>query len=384
MQNFSALTSIEITKKSCMRFHAIILIIGFFLTAKSISSASTLTGNIQINGRQLLVNGVPFIMKGICYSPVSKGKMYPDGLITLNPTPDDLVTIEHDFQMMHAAGINTIRTYIPMVAPGILTLLAKYQLRTIIPICPSLDCYQNLDTIAQTVELLKNDTSTLLWEIGNEWNFNHFYTYTYGDSSSSTDQNTANLSSQQCLDLIKTVTTLIKQHDTTHPISSNVSCPAVKKVPPSVYPELPDCVDLVGINVYHGLNFGPGFSNWNQLTDKPFYIGETGAVAWNANINAKDEKAQAVGVHALATEIMTHLSAIDSYNILVGGCIFEWCNEWWKQGFPLLHDVGGVRLEKDGPYPANRYDDEWFGILTINRKPRDAYYALQKVFTKRL
>ena len=46
-------------------------------------------------------------MKGVCYSPVKKRMMYLDGLITLNPTSDDLVTIEKDFQMMQQAGINT-------------------------------------------------------------------------------------------------------------------------------------------------------------------------------------------------------------------------------------------------------------------------------------
>ena len=83
---------------------------------------SPLKGNIQIVGRQLQINGQPFIMKGICYSPVRKGATYPEGLITNNPTDDDLAVIEKDFQMMHAAGINTIRTYQPLLDPRILDL----------------------------------------------------------------------------------------------------------------------------------------------------------------------------------------------------------------------------------------------------------------------
>ncbi|MBM3857733.1 MAG: hypothetical protein FJ390_07235, partial [Verrucomicrobia bacterium] len=233
------------------------------LSAVNNSSAPTLlTGNIQLSGRQLLVDGVPFVMKGICYSPIKKGMMYPDGLITLNPTSDDLVTIEKDFQMMQQAGINTIRTYLPITNAAILALLNKYHLRTIVPICPSWDCYQDLDTITKNVELLKNEPSTLMWEIGNEWNINHFYTYNPGTANQ--DQGSNNLSEQQCLDLIQTVASLVKEHDGVHPVSCDIGCPPVRcnaqnngnssGYNDADYQLLPNCVDMVGVNVYYGLN----------------------------------------------------------------------------------------------------------------------------------
>ncbi len=49
-------------------------------------------------------------MNGVCYNPVRKGANEDNGLITLNPTPEDLVIIEKDFKMMQEAGFNTIRT----------------------------------------------------------------------------------------------------------------------------------------------------------------------------------------------------------------------------------------------------------------------------------
>ena len=360
------------------------------LDVVSSKSASTFfTGNIQLSGRQLLVDGVPFVMKGVCYSPVKKGMMFPDGLITLNPTPDDLVTIEKDFQLMQQAGINTIRTYLPITNAAVLALLTKYNLRTIIPICPGYDFYQNLDAIEQNVELLKNEPSTLIWEIGNEWNLNHFYTY--NPRSSGEDQGTSDLSAQQCLDLIQTVANLVRGHDGAHPVSCDISCPSpsliVSSAQPNnssqgesgVYQVIPDCVDMIGVNVYHRLDFGSGFKKWNQLTDKPFYIGETGAVAWNANINAEDDDSQALGDRCAAMNIMNNLSAINSSNILVGGCLFEWCDEWWKSGFPLDHDTTGLTLAT-GPYPGNCYINEWFGILDIDHNPRAAYDAIKSVF----
>ena len=76
---------------------------------------------------------------------------------------------------------------------------------------------------------------------------------------------------------------------------------------------------------------------------------------------------------------MNNLSAINSSNILVGGCLFEWCDEWWKSGFPLDHDTTGLTLAT-GPYPGNCYINEWFGILDIDHNPRAAYDAIKSVF----
>ncbi len=348
------------------------------------------TGNIQISGRQLLVNGVPFVMKGVCYSPVRQGATYPDGLMTLNPTPDDLAVIERDFQMMEQAGINTIRTYLPLTNPAVLALLTKYHLRTIVPICPSLQYYQNLDVIERNVEILKNEPSTLIWEIGNEWNLNHFYTYNINAIGQS--QGASNLSEQQCLDLIQTVANLVRKHDGAHPVSSDISTPAVERIisgrnkngnsrSNSIYQVIPDCVDLIGVNVYHRLNLGPGFNRWNELTNKPFYLGEMGAVAWNTNINAEDDASQAFGDRSLLMKMMRHLSATNSSNVLVGGCIFEWCDEWWCEGLPSEHDALGVTIQGGGgPYPTGCFSNKWFGILDIDHHPRDAYFAIKAIF----
>jgi len=113
---------------------------------------------------------------------------------------------------------------LPITNATILALLTKYNLRTIVPICPSYDCYQNLDAIAQNVELLKNEPSTLMWKIGNEWNLNHFYAYNPRGTSQSQGSN--DLSEQECLDLIQTVANLVREHDHAHPVGCDISCPS--------------------------------------------------------------------------------------------------------------------------------------------------------------
>ncbi len=357
----------------------------FAVAASAISSpdqsTSFLVREIKINKRQLLLNGVPFIMKGICYNPVRKGKTHLNGLLLMNPTSADLATIERDFQMMVAAGINTIRTYRVVTNPAILALLKQYQLRTIVPICANYESSLDTDAIIHNIELLKKEPSTLIWEIGNEWNLNYFYTRNFKTPS---HLNGAELSNQQCLELVQNITNLIRAHDDTHPISTDVIyAPAV------AYSNYPSCVDLYGINAYHGLDFGPNFYQLNQLIgDKPFYIGECGADAWNTppldpngeqGDGVYDEVSQDVAIGCLINLMQQHLSAKDPNHILIGGCIFEWCDEWSDLG---VHTIKGNRGPSDGsgPYPDKVYNDEWFGIVDIDRNPRPAYHTMRRLY----
>ena len=133
--------------------------------------------------------------------------------------------------------------------------------------------------------------------------------------------------------------------------------------------------------MYHGLDFDHRLEQWSTHMTKPLYIAEFGADAFNATINAEDDAAQALGDRSLAMNLMRHLSANNYRNILVGGCIFEWCDEWWCEGLPSEHDALGVTMQAGGgPYPTGCFSNKWFGILDIDHNPRDAYFAIKAVF----
>lgn len=351
--------------------------------------ASPLKGNIKIVGRQLQIDGQPFIMKGICYSPVRKGGIYPDGLITNNPTDDDLTVIEKDFQMMHAAGINTIRTYVPMVDPRILDLLTKYKLRTIVPVLNN-----HLTTFAQvnaTILALKDHPSTLIWEVGNEWNYNFFY--------SQTASNPAGIGLDQSVVLLKNAAQYIRALDATHPISTVIGdLPIDTQFWSSLNFRAIDVgIDLYGINVYAGLTFGDRLDRWVHTSTKPLYISEFGADAYNMNLGptdpltgnlmgAEDDASQAFAVDCLVKQVLSNLSALDSKHVLVGSNLFEWNDEWWKPDNtnPNSHVDTGVPSPGCGPYPDDVFNEKWFGILDIDRNPRAAYYTLQQLYSKLL
>lgn len=375
----------------------LLLLTAFFVMPQhSLAQESQLTGNIQIFKRQLVVNGAPFIMKGVCYSPVPKGCSQDQSLL-IKPvlTEDDLTRITRDFQMMQVAGINTIRTYKPILNPQILTLLNQYQLRTIVPVADSYsDCISDPSLISTIVNRLKNEPSTLIWEIGNEWNYNLFYT---------TD--TANpLTLSQCANFINTVIGQIRTLDTVHPISTDIG-------------EIPDpnsslwqCLasldlDLFGTNIYpNGLtpkldhpftdpSTGNRFKNWCLLSTKPLYLGEFGANAFAGTTQnpgtSENDPQQAAILTSLLDQVFGNLSAENSHKALVGGCVFEWCDEWWKGSNPtptVHYNNSPAILEATDPSRVlsentDALNEQWWGIVSVDGIPRPAYNAVRNFYT---
>ena len=166
------------------------------------------------------------------------------------------------------------------------------------------------------------------------------------------------------------VAAAIKRIDTSHPITT-------------VYGELPSVdtinsmpnIDIWGINSYRGITFGDLFSQWSNRSQKPMFIAEYGADSFNANINREDQQAQADATHALTLEILNNASNGNT----LGGTIFEWSDEWWKAGNPNSHDTGGI-APGGGPYPDMTFNEEWWGLVTVDRQPKQAYYTLQNLY----
>ncbi len=312
--------------------------------------------------RQLLVNGQPFIMRAVCWNPVRLGEAHPQGLMFRNPGPKDLENIEQDFRMMKAMGANTIRTYEAVLDDRVLDLVRKYQLHMIVPV---FNYYATpMSEVVARVQKLKDHPGTLFWEIGNEWNYNQFYSV--GTSNP--------LGLERSKSLIKDVINTVRTVDSRLPIAT-------------VYGELPSRelitelsgIDIWGLNVYSGLNFGTRFQTWSTLTQKPMYLAEYGADAINQTV--LDEASQAKAVIALSQEIEANASVRSLNKVSLGGAVFEWNDEWWKdgKGTPDRQDIGGI-APGSGPYPDMTFNEEWWGLVTIDRKPRAVYNELKKLW----
>ena len=78
-------------------------LIVIFLVSMTIILTPISAQNVEISGKQLLVDNQPYFMKGICYHPVPKGE-----------TTRNFNNIDQDLKLMSQAGINTIRVYAPI------------------------------------------------------------------------------------------------------------------------------------------------------------------------------------------------------------------------------------------------------------------------------
>ena len=67
---------------------------------------------------------------------------------------------------------------------------------------------------------------------------------------------------------------------------------------------------------------------------------------------------------------------------MIGGCIFELADEWWKASgagtSSSQHDVGG--FVNTGVYLDGTANEEWWGIVTVDRKTRKVYDALRTLY----
>jgi len=295
--------------------------------------------------RQIIVNGAPLHMKGVNWNPVRKGGSHPADL-------DFSGFVVQDAQLMANAGINVVRTYDAITDTAVLDTLWShgiYVISTVYGYGGSA-----ISTIAPKIAPVKNHPAILMWAVGNEWNYNGLY---------------VNLNYNDARAKIREAVREVKLLDSNHPVTT-------------IYGELPSSdtisflsdVDVWGVNVYRGIGFGDLFQKWAALSGLPMYLGEYGADAYDARFDTPNYDAQEEATRALTDEIISN-SAVTG-GVCVGGMIFEFADEWYKDstGDPWVHDTGGV-APGGGPHPDQTFNEEWWGLLDIDRLPRSAWEA---------
>lgn len=318
---------------------------------------------VSLQQGYLTIDGVAFDIKGICWNPIPKGQTHPEGLAFLIDSPAyDLDFIERDLKLIADAGFNTLRPYRAITDPKTLDLIESYGLKVIVPI---FNYYAISDEqVRASVLALKDNPTTLFWEIGNEWNYNNLYNPEWNF--------------EQSLSRIQEVISLARSIDEKIPIAINYG-----EVPTKEVEQRLD-VDLWGLNIYQSDDFGYAFEQWKETSDKPMYIGEYGADAIdNRNGDGRyAEKDQAYAVAKLTEQIVSQYASTGG-GVTLGGALFELSDEWWKDstGLPTEHDIGGI-APGGGPYPDLEFNEEWWGIVDIDRNPRPAYHSIKAIYTR--
>lgn len=378
-------------------------------------------GTVQLvqyeNGHwQLMVQGKPYVIKGMTYAPTKVGQSPDKGTLKFwmdedtdnngrldgpydawvdknrnNQQDADEPTVG-DFQLMKEMGVNTLRIYYQPFKPkkevmramfekfGIRVamgnFLGKYTLGSGATWLEGTD-YTNpihqknmMASILEMVTEYKDEPYILLWILGNENN--------YGVSSN------ADKNPEAYYKFVNEVAKMIKTVDPNHPVAICNGDTLFLDIFARYAPD----VDIYAGNVYRG-DYGFG-SFWEQVFDatgKAAFITEYGAPAYAAHSTMEEaEQAQADYHRGNWEDIADNLAGRkDGVGNALGGFIFEWLDEWWKNYEPFRHDR---KSDAIGPFPGGFYYEEWFGMAgqgngthsPFLRQLRKVYFTYQEMW----
>jgi len=309
------------------------------------------SNKVNVSGRQILVNETPYFIKGICYHPVPTGS-----------DQRDFSNLTADLALMIEAGINTIRVYEPIDDEAVLNEIDAAGIKLIIGF--GYNQGGNYDILSGTfvdyVKAYKNHNAILFWELGNEYNYHP--EWFEGDL-------------QNWYSALNDAANLIHSIDDAHPVAT-----AHGELPDSLaYNSCPN-IDIWGLNVYRWDNPERIFAEWSAISSKPIYLSEAGADSYMTIANDKydqgeNEKAQADAVKNILDIIY------ENTNIGSGVTLFSFTDGWWKAGENNLQNPGGWAPNSSGvPYDGTPNEEYW-GIVDIDRNKKEAFDIVKQKFT---
>ena len=305
---------------------------------------------VEIENKKLNVNGTEYFIKGICYDPVPIGK-----------TKRNFDTIDKDLLLMQEAGINTIRVYSPIDDLGILNKIDEAGIKVITSFGYNQNGYYDIlnGTYIDYINKYKDHNAMLLWELGNEYNYHPEW---------------FNMNIDNWYLAMNNAAKKIKQIDKNHPVST-----AHGEIPNRKAREMGKNIDLWGINVYRWDNPTSLIEEWEKVSDLPMYFSETGSDSYMTKDNngfkkGINEDAQAMANHNIISNVFKLKDK------LTGIVIFQFVDGLWKAGNPEKQDIGGWAPDSTGvPYDGSPNEEFW-GIVDINRNKKKTFDVIKEFF----
>ena len=381
---------------------------------------------------QLRVDGKPFLVKAVAYSPTpicetpdrgynldswmttdlnKNGKIdgaydsWVDKNRNNKQDPDEAAV--GDFRLLKEMGVNTVRLYHHALNKELLRALYKeYGIRVIMgdllgmyAVGSGAEWYRGTDYtdpvqqekmkagVRAMVEEYKDEPYVLMWMLGNETNYGQV-----GDPSKE-KVGTGSQASTQPEALYKfanEVARMIKSMDSQHLVGfSNGDVVTI-----DLLSQHSDAIDIFGTNVYRGA-FGMGRSLWEDardFLDKPVLITEYGCPAYYSGKDLEFGEQKQLEYHQGNWEDIVRNSAGSGFGNAIGGVIFEFIDEWWKAGpppqfNPLAQETVG-QFQAD--FPDGWMHEEWLGVVSqgdgshspFMRQLRKSYEYYKKVWNE--
>jgi hypothetical protein len=333
---------------------------------------------VQTQGRELLVNGEPFVVEGVGYSPISIGENWQGAW------RDRADRYQVDFPLMAAGGANAVRLYAPVLSKNMLDeawanglfVIPTFNVNTVQLTCAAGRAFE-IDRFLEVVNKWKDHPAILFWLVGNEVNAN---------------LGGANL----CTDFFPQLDAFAAAAHAAeganyHPVGTamNDGSMLADVCDPGCSDDLtlPN-VDLWGAQVYRGCNFGNLYTQYAAKAncDRPLIVTESGLDAWvgDGTTGSEDQAFQASCIADLIDDGRDNLAITSASGVSAGQILFSWTDEWWKADGDLGCGTGWENHDGCAPYqnpslPDPNLNEEYWGLVALNgadpndRTPRQAY-----------
>ncbi|MBU1133717.1 MAG: hypothetical protein KJ569_02245 [Candidatus Omnitrophica bacterium] len=311
---------------------------------------------VKIKNGWFYVNGEKFFIKGINYEGYRPGE---------SPHDQDKVNlklVDNDFKLIKEAGFNTIRTAGGLTTQ-IMTLAKKHNLMVMHGIWFDKDIdYTDPEKINYACEMLRNELS---WAK----NFDNVLCFLL--------MNEPAMERVRDAEKIGVENFLKKIRDVVKEIAPDKAV-SIANWPPLAFIDH-SFWDVVCFNVYmfspvtitHSLGYC-GYIEWLKekvAKDKPLVITEFGLSVSPKPMGESILGHYGYGGNTLKEQKEGNIKMYDNFIQAgaVGGCVFNWKDEWWMEGNKSKHD---------------NHPQEYFGIIELDKDPkgtpRPVYYALKE------
>ena len=372
---------------------------------------------LKNNHYRLVVDGSPYIVKGVCYNPVAIGNNHEYDWWSDKSKP--WIT---DGKLMKEMGVNTIRLYqagedADKVKQVIRDLYNLYGIRTLMgdwlgfweypcPFYGDIKFQSKVKSnVLGMVNLYKDEPGILGWILGNENNYSCLG-YVNPWSNEEIDKE-PDLKKQKAMrakiyySFVNDLSKEIHRIDSLHMVGLGNG----ELVGLDFANQFCQDVDFVACIIYRGKTFGNLFKSLRMTFDKPVLLAEFGADSYDAYLKREDQDMQAFFLQSQWNQIYENLGNNKTgEGNCIGGTVFEWTDEWWKHNSDdpeswKVHDTqngwsnGSYYFDIRAAGNKNM-DEEWFGIVALSeqlenatpdggqginkRIPRKAYYVIRE------
>lgn len=394
------------------------------------------TGKVKLskyeNGHWLLtVNNNPFYIQGITYQPTRVGlgpKQNPlfssewmfndlnqngridapyDSWIDKNKNgrKEETDPVIGDFQLMKDMGVNAIRLYVEpddssQYNPKLLNkelLRDMYETYGISVIVGDFlgaytrgsgaswedgTDYKKMSQRERMKQLvhdkvmdLKDEPFVLMWILGNENTMPIDYVEE-NDTRTNASQHPVAYA-----EFLNEVAQMIHEIDKNHPVAiGNLELDML-----DIYEKYAPEIDIIGINSYRSsVGFGDLWEKAQNTIDRPVLITEFGCDAYAQGLG-EDEEAQVQYHQGKWKDIILNEAGGPLTGISLGGIIFEFLDEWWKDTSGNSERSHQIEAQRIFGSPDGFSHEEWYGIIgqgngaksPFQREPRKAYEYYQ-------